>query len=216
MITEQKRGVLSTVRTVVGGVALAALFAVGAERAIAQTEDADDALYADSYVGAASDDLFVGVMIADHPPEPDRKAVIVYLCDGEEVSTWLFGEAIGDSVVVADGDTQVELSLGDTGVAGVLERAGEAPRLVVLEPAMGDAGLYRSVQSIGGDDYVGGWIVLNDGRQRGAITLDGEVVDNPALDPVTGQAESAVGTFGTNCFRDPRTGDRICRYRQLN
>ncbi len=212
MITEHERRLRSTVRTVVAGAALFALFAFGAEHAIAQPAAADDTLFASSYVGATGDDLFVGVMIADHPPAPDRKAVIVYLCDGANVSTWLFGEAIGDSVVVTDGDTQVELSLLETDVVGVLERAGEAPRLLVLEAATGEAGLYRSVESIGGVDHVGGWIVLNDGRQRGAITLGGEVVDNPTLDPVTGQAESLVGTFGTNCFRNPHTGERICRY----
>ena len=116
-------------------------------------------------------------------------------------------------MVVTDGDKQVESSLAETGVTGVLERAGEAPRHLVLEATTGDAGLYRSVETIDGDDRVGGWIVLNDGRQRGVITLGGEAVDNPALDKATGQAESLVGTFGTNCFRDPRTGERICRHR---
>ena len=212
MIREHGYGARLSIRAVIARVMVLALLALGAGHAIAQGAAADDALFADAFVGAVDDELFIGVLVADHPPTPDRKAVVVYLCDGADVSTWLFGEAIGDSVVVEDGDTLVELSLTDAEVYGVLERAGEAPRVLVLESATGDAGLYRAVETIGGDDYVGGWVVLNDGRQRGAITLGGEVVDNPTLDPATGQAESLVGTFGSNCFRDPRTGERICRY----
>ncbi len=213
MITEYGCGIRSRMRALIVGALVLALLALGAGHAIAEDAAADDALFADAFVGEVEDDLFIGVLVADHPPTPDRKAVVVYLCDGAGVSTWLFGEAIGESVVIEDGDTVVDLSLTDEDVYGVLEQAGEAPRVLVLELATGDAGLYRAVETIGGDDYVGGWIVLNDGRQRGAIVLDGSVVDNPTLDPVTGEAGSSVGTFSSNCFRDPRTGDRICRYR---
>lgn len=173
----------------------------------------DDALFADAFAGEVNEDLFIGVMVADHPPVPERKALVVYLCDGADVSTWLFEEAIGDTAVLEDADTRVEMSLDAESLTGVVERAGEAPQEFVAEFATGDAGLYRAVETIDGQDYVGGWIILNDGRQRGAIVLDGEVIENPTLDPTTGEAETSVGTFGTNCFRDPRTGDRICRYR---
>jgi hypothetical protein len=173
---------------------------------------ADEPLLAEAYVGAVDDDLFIGVLVADHPAEPDRKTLVAYLCDGADVSTWAFADATGDSAVVEQGGTSVEMSLAEAVVHGVLERPGASPQLFVAGVADDLAGLYRAVETIGGRDYVGGWIVLNDGRQRGAITLDGAVVDHPTLDPSTKQAVSSVGTFGSNCFRDPRTGDRICRY----
>ena len=172
----------------------------------------DDALFADAFTGEVDEDLFIGVLVADHPPVPDRKALVVYLCDGADVSTWLFGEAIGDTAVLEVADTRVELSMNEGSAAGAVSQAGGAPQEFVAEFATGDAGLYRAVETIDGQDYVGGWIVLNNLEQRGAITLGGQVIENPTLDLTTGEAETSVGTFGTNCFRDPRTGERICRY----
>jgi len=100
------------------------------------------------------------------------------------VSTWLSGETTGGSVGSELNDARVEPLLGH----------------------------FRAVATFDGRDYVGGWIVLEDGRQRGAITLGGTVVDNPTLDSSTGVAESSLGTFGSNCFINPHTGERICRY----
>lgn len=218
----ERRDLLSGCRAAVAGTVLIVTLSLAADRAHAQAtvetpagstaEAADDALLAEAFVGAIDDELFIGVLVADHPAEPDRKTLVVYLCDGAGVSTWLFADAMGDSAVAQQGGTSIEMSLTDSGVHGVLDRAGASPQLFVAGVADDLAGLYRAVETIDGRDYVGGWIVLNDGRQRGAITLDGAIVDNPILDPSTKQAVSSVGTFGSNCFRDPRTGDRICRY----
>ncbi len=172
----------------------------------------DDALFANAFAGEVDADLFIGVLVADDPDAPERRALIVYLCDGADVSTWFFGDATAGSTVLEASDVRVELLLGHDGVAGVVERPGEAPAHFAADLVMGDAGLFRAVETIDGDDYVGGWIVLEDGRQRGAITLGGTVVDNPTLDPSTGVAESSLGTFGSNCFISPLTGERICRY----
>jgi hypothetical protein len=172
----------------------------------------DDTLYAHAFAGEVNEDLFIGAMVADHPRGPDRKALVVYLCDGADVSTWFFGEAIGDAVVLEGADIRVEMSLGEERLTGVVERAGVGPQGFVAEFAAGDAGLYRAVETFDGTDYIGGWVVLNDGRQRGALTLGGQVIENPTLDLTTGQAETSVGTFGTNCFINPHTGERICRW----
>jgi hypothetical protein len=173
---------------------------------------AEDTLFANAFAGEVGGDLFIGVLVADDPSVPERKALIVYLCDGADVSTWLFGEAIGGSTVLEAADARVELLLGHDGVVGVVEQAGVAPRSFVAELATGDAGLFRAVETIDGRDYVGGWIVLNDGRQRGAVAFGGVVVENPTLDPSTGEAETSLGTFGSNCFINPHTGERVCRY----
>ncbi len=47
----------------------------------------------------------------------------------------------------------------------------------------------------------GGWIVLDDARQRDAIILDGHVIENPTTGPSTGEAGTSLGTFGTTGFR---------------
>jgi hypothetical protein len=171
----------------------------------------DDTLYAHAFAGEVDEDLFIGALVADHPRGPDRKALVVYLCDGADVSTWLYGEAVGDAVVLEGADTRVEMSLGEERLTGMVERAGEAPQEFVAVFAEGDAGLYRAAETIDGTDYIGGWVVLNDGRQRGAITLGGQVIENPTLDLTTEQAETSGGTFGiVRCFRDPRTGEWMC------
>jgi hypothetical protein len=173
---------------------------------------AEETLFANAFAGVVDQDLFIGALVADDPDVPERRAVIVYLCDGADVSTWFFGEAIGGSTVLEADGARVELLLGYDSVVGVVEQAGEAPRSFAAELAAGDAGLFRAVETIDGRDHVGGWIVLNDARQRGAITVDGVVVENPTLDPSTGEAQTSLGTFGSNCFINPHTGERICRY----
>jgi hypothetical protein len=195
-------------RTLWSILASAALVGLLAATAHAQ----DDALFANAFAGEVDQDLFIGVLVADDPADAERRALIVYLCDGADVSTWLFGDATGGSAVLESPDARVEVLLGHDGVAGVIERAGAAPQRFAADLVTGDAGLFRAVETIDGSDYVGGWIVLDDGRQRGAITLGGVVVENPTLDPSTGEAETSLGTFGSNCFRNPHTGERICRY----
>jgi hypothetical protein len=218
----EKRVPWGGMRATAVGAALFAMLSLAVDRAHAQenvqvpagpmADPTDDPLFAEAFVGAVDDELFIGVLVAERPDEPDQKTVVVYVCDGDDVSTWLFADATGDRAVVQEGDTRLEMTLEDSGVHGLLDRAGAGPHGFVAVPASDEAGLYRAVATIEGRDYVGGWIVLNDGRQRGAITLDGAVVDNPTLDPSTQEAVSSVGTFGSNCFRNPWTGERICRY----
>lgn len=181
----------------------------------AVTEEAvteEDTLFAHAFAGEVNEELFIGVLVAEDPPTPERKALIVYLCDGADISTWLFGETTGDSVILEAGETRVELSLAEDSVMGQVELAGAAPQDFVAEFAVEDAGLFRAVETVDGEDYVGGWVVLNDGRQRGALTLRGGVIENPTLDLDTRQVETSIGRMGSNCFRNPHTGERICRY----
>jgi hypothetical protein len=184
---------------------------VGTSLAAAEHEY-PDATFAHTYVGAVDEELFIGVLVEDPPSEGGRRAFVVYLCDGADVSTWIFDEAFGDSAVLEQDGARVEISLGQGSVFGVVEQPGGARQAFVADRAPSDAGLYRAVETFDGDEYVGGWIVLEDGRQRGAITLRGEVIENPEVEPIAGVAESSIGTFGSNCFINPWTGERVCRY----
>lgn len=173
-------------------------------------------LLADAFAGEVNEELFIGVLVAEDQSVPDRKALIAYLCDGADISIWLFGETTsettGEPVVLEAGDARVALTIGEDSVTGEVEQGGAAPQAFIAEFATEDAGLFRAVETVDGQDYVGGWVVLNDGRQRGALTLRGGVVDNPTLDLDTRVAETVIGRTGTNCFRNPFTGERICRY----
>jgi serine/threonine-protein kinase len=58
-------------------------------------------------------------------------------------------------------------------------------------------GLYRFADTIaGGAEVVGGWIVLPDGTQVGALNVDGQTQPAPALDVESGQA-TVSGTVVT-------------------
>jgi hypothetical protein len=181
----------------------------------------DEGLEADAFVAAVNvtDDYayFIGILVAPHPPEQVRKDIVVYLCDNADVSTWFFGQTTSGSVALENDNIHVQLSLGEESVSGTVERRDLAPQQFPqysfeAQRAVGDAGLYRAEETIDGQDYVGGWVVLNNLEQQGAITLGGQVIENPTLDVTTGQAETSVGTFSTvRCFRNPFTGERICR-----
>lgn len=165
-----------------------------------------------TYVGAISDDLFIGIALAMDPDEEgEQQAVMVYLCDGNELSVWLADEFTGQEVSLARGDINVALTIteneisGAVSMDGVLSQSFVAARIMMVslanvetsrftaERGMGDAGLYRAEGTFGGMDYVGGWIILNDGRQLGAVTVDGEIVENPTLDTATGEATFSGG-----------------------
>jgi hypothetical protein len=160
-----------------------------------------------TYAGAISDDLFIGIALATDPDEEvQQQAVMVYLCDGNELSVWLADEFTGQEVTLARGDISVTLTIteneisGTVSMNGVLSQSLTAARsttvsLANVEPdrftaerGTGDAGLYRAEGTFDGMDHVGGWIILNDGRQLGAVTVDGAVVENPTLDTATGEA----------------------------
>ena len=151
----------------------------------------------DTFVAAVDDDTYFGVIAADLATDDDERAFIAYLCDGDTRSTWFIDAASGDVVTLASDDAEVELTFHPDHVDGELTLAGGAPRAFTAERATGDAGLYRAEATVDAADYVGGWIILNDLSQRGAITLstDGSVVDNPHLDPETRVAETSIGTL---------------------
>lgn len=150
----------------------------------------------------APPELFIAIAVAEHPAAEHERVYYAYLCDGEEHSTWLLLEGDGDRVVLEADDVTVTLSDvsdnrladGADALSGEVSIAGEPPRTFIAERAQGDAGLYRG-ELVNSPRYVGGWIILNNGQQLGAVTLDGVVVDNPTLDVATGTAVSSVGTF---------------------
>jgi hypothetical protein len=207
---------LTLVKTLLTSVMVFLLAACGTTEV--QPSD-NDVVVADAFVGAVDADLFIGAVIAEHPAEEFQhaqaivqKTVVVYLCDGEDVSAWLVGETAGESVVLEGGDMRVELTFNGNSVSGEVERADGAPQAFTASLATGEAGIYRAEETFDATDYVGGWIVLNDGRQQGAVTVDGQVMENPTLNVATGQAEASVGTFSADrriCITLPG-GIRVC------
>jgi len=168
-------------------------------------------LLAESFVADVDGELFVGVMVAAHPPDGGTKDVVVYLCDSVSVSTWLFGQTDADTVVLETDGARVELLLGADAVSGQVELAGGDAQPFTAVAAEGDAGLFRAEEQTVAGLHVGGWIILNSLEQRGALTFGGTIVESPTLDPATGEADSSIGTLTTDrCFRNPLTGEWMC------
>ena len=112
---------------------------------------------------------------------------IAYLCDGNAVEAWLDGSAV-------DGRLDLTGDRGSlTGDFDELQASGQATAddqnwTFTIEAVETPEGLYRFADTIaGGAEVVGGWIVLPDGTQIGALTVDGQTQPAPALDVETGQ-----------------------------
>ena len=159
-----------------------------------------------SYVGAleADPDTYVAVVT-------DDSRVRVYLCDGVKTGVWFSGDLAGDSFsIVLDNGATVTGALRDNQAVGTFTTPnGSSTRSFVattVDPSA--AGLFRADITVDGVRELGGWIVAEDGTQRGVVHTDtttGTGADAttsrttapaPALDPAAALATGAVGAAG--------------------
>lgn len=124
--------------------------------------------------------------------------VVAYVCDGRATATWLRGNAEGTTFDVTSGEARLRASFGRDGITGTFTSAQGGAYPFTARPAARGAGFYRATQTIAGVAYVGGWILLSDGQQRGAVKRDGAIVPGPQprLDPARpAVALPAAGTL---------------------
>ncbi|MDQ3880865.1 MAG: hypothetical protein M3295_07330 [Chloroflexota bacterium] len=132
----------------------------------------------------------------------DGTRLIGYVSDGNALSTWFSGTVHGDSIALV---SRSDDPLGEGTVSG--DASGEiligGERHPFNAPAVSDtAGLYRAVAT-NGDESVAeaGWIVLENGSQRGAVNIetkrgtDATVRPARAIDPADPR-EVALAGFG--------------------
>ena len=118
-----------------------------------------------AFVGEVTEELFIAVARPEGDGPYDEDSVVVYLCDDQDVAVWFTAEAPADGeLTIGYPGARVEMTLADDETTGTAEVAGEDSESFSAVPAAGEAGLYWAVQ----DDFAGGWIVLEDGRQRGS------------------------------------------------
>ncbi|KUL21814.1 hypothetical protein [Streptomyces regalis] len=125
---------------------------------------------------------------------------IAYFCDGRAKESWLKGEVTDDGTMRLTGkDGSVLNGTIQQGV-GVppLERSREWGRIrgtvdidgghyaFTADRTKKPSGLYRATATVRGAKVDGGWIVLQDGRQVGLLTREGQPSRAPRLDPETG------------------------------
>lgn len=160
---------------------------------------ADQPVVANGFVGTMDGtDAFVAVVLAD-----DR--VAAYVCDGDEEIAEYFWGPVGDSDVLdmtAASGAALQASVADDAVSGEITLSDGSLHRFRAEPAQGDAGLYYLVAGDRLDaELSAGWIVGNDGEQRGAVTRRRRFERTPRLanDGVRiGESSFAVARIGVS------------------
>ena len=105
-------------------------------------------------------DAFIGIA-------SNGKEVIAYVCDGQSISQWFKGQINSNSLELSANGATLRLDLAVDSASGTVTLADGGSFNFTADRASGDAGLYRLDESANGEDFVSGWVVLNDGQLRG-------------------------------------------------
>lgn len=123
---------------------------------------------------------------------------LAYVCDGGQVAEWFRGPVAEDGsleLISANGWTLRAL-INTDGATGFLSNQEGTSYLFSSTPPSGDAGLYRVEHRVGDVLHVGGWIIGQNGRQRGAVIGGGTHRASSNLNPRTLHADvEGLGTF---------------------
>lgn len=132
------------------------------------------------YVGTVSGTrAFVAVVVRG-------SRVVAYVCDSRKIAEWFRGAVQAHKATLTSRDGYVlRVTLGQRRATGSLRSPGKAG--VVHSFAAGrdtkPSGLWRGTKTVHGRHYVGGWIILRDGRQRGEVVSGSTDVGSPRLNP---------------------------------
>lgn len=128
------------------------------------TDSAPPPTLSGTYVGAFADDL-AAIGLAT-----ENGKVMVYVCDGLYVSEWFRGDLIGTGFDATSANgVELHVTFDATTASGTVTLPDQEAVPFTAALAEGDAGLYRANENEAGEEYIAGWILLNDGRQVGGI-----------------------------------------------
>jgi hypothetical protein len=118
-----------------------------------------------SFVGTvAKSDAYVAIVGG---PTGDTLA---YVTDGAYSVDWVDGTRQGDSARLSnEGGATLAAKFGRGIGTGSFTRPGYEPLSFTARPGDAPAGLYRAIEDFADGRYVGGWVVLPDGTERGAV-----------------------------------------------
>ncbi|OZM75967.1 hypothetical protein [Pseudonocardia sp. MH-G8] len=139
-----------------------------------------------AYAGrSAGDEVTVAIAVRDG-------RAVGYVCDGDEVETWLEGTLTGADLRLSDagGAPVVTATATEESVLGAVTVDGEE-RPFAAEGVAGPAGLYEGRADVRGVTTRIGWIVDGAGDVTGVASSAGVRRPAPALDP----ADPAATTF---------------------
>lgn len=120
--------------------------------------------------------------------------VTAYVCDGTEISEWFNGTANGSSMDLTNvAGARLTAEVQADSVPGSFTQSDGSAFDFTANTASEPAGLYRADLAYEGTEYVGGWIVLAEGEQRGLISGGVKLITGSSLVTTT-----KTVNFGTN------------------
>lgn len=142
------------------------LGACGSGSAAQKEEEAapasEEELVTETFAGVLpGSEAFVAVVTS---PENN---VLAYVCDNERIAEWFLGSVEDGSLDLASNSgarLRAEFTPGEA--RGTLTLDGEEFPFTA-EPVEGESGLYRATKTVDGEEWVGGWILLPNGEERG-------------------------------------------------
>lgn len=112
--------------------------------------------------------------------------VTAYVCDSKKIAQWFKGSVkAGKATLTSSAGYLLRVTIAHGKASGSVRLPGVHGAVHGFSAARDRkaAGLYRGVKTVAGKRYVGGWILLPDGRQRGEVVTGASDVASPILDP---------------------------------
>jgi hypothetical protein len=131
---------------------------------------------------AAVTGTFVSALEVGAGPTPfislviSQGQTIAYVCDGENLAQWYRGNLQAGGLFETrsrDQQSRITAQVNAGSVVGAITLKTGRVLSFRSTPASSEAGLYRSDETINGSRWLGGWVVLPDGHQRGAVIGSG-------------------------------------------
>jgi hypothetical protein len=134
-----------------------------------------------SFVGTvAGSDAYVAIVAGA------KGDTLAYVTDGAYSVDWVDGTRQDDSASLSnEGGATLDAKFGRGIVTGSFTRPGYAPLNITARPGDAPAGLYRATEDFADGRYVGGWVVLPGGTQRGAVRRYETPLAPGEVDPTT-------------------------------
>jgi len=145
-----------------------------------------------AYVGqvSGSGDL-IGIVI-------DGAQITAYICDGTDSAVGQWGWFLGDRTaahvdLVSTNGHELQIDFDAYGVpSGQLVTRDGAAYPFATEPATGTAGIWRAQGLVNGAPLLAGWVILNNGDERGAGISEGGVATIRPFHPQPGSEAQQI------------------------
>lgn len=130
-----------------------------------------------TFVGRADEsDVLLGIV-------SNGVKVRAYACDGASITEWFNADPLSsDAPLLSASGAQLTVRRGGSPVAELNLGEGRVLTIQTLQVDGAGAGVFRAERTAGDTNFVGGWVVLPDGTQRGAVTGGAVTVFGAVLD----------------------------------